>query len=108
MKVYPWKGLKGRMKDKYGLFTDLKHMDIGWPLQNTYESPSELGENFGSFMLEKNLPTNILLENILPEKGKQKHIVDYVKKRRVESLKTLEFLSFEKGLLKGLKRGRLV
>ena len=108
MKVYPWKGLKGRMEDKYGLFPDIKNIGIGWPVQNTYDSPLKLGEEFGSFILEKHLSTRITLEHVLPEKGKQKHIVEYVNSGRVESLKGWEFGSFEEGLLKGFKKGHHV
>jgi hypothetical protein len=107
MKVYPWRGLKGIIRDKYGLFPKVGKLP-DWPIMEVYDNPFELGEKFGNFVLKKQLSIKIEPERVLPKSGKQEDAIKYVKKGSVEPLEEWEFNSFVGGLSKGLGKGHYV
>jgi len=101
MKVYPWKGLVREIKGKYGLFPDIENLgSLGWDIQNTYGTPTELAEEFNKFLSKLNSAIEISSQYVLPKQGKQRHVIRFFKYGRITGLTEEEFESFRKVLKK--------
>ncbi len=103
LKIYPWKGLSV-LKDKYGVFVDFNEkLYTGWSIQNAYNNPFKLGEEFGSFLYGGDKEINFDIEQNFKKECEQPHVIDFAKTGRIKPLDKKELELFVHGLNKGYR-----